>query len=903
MSDEIDIYAENGPVRNKRTLSIVFVSSLLTLILLSLCFTAENIAPFGNAERTLAHMDAGIQYNDFLAFYQNVFLGEASPLYSFSKGLGGNFIAVFSYYLCSPFNLLFLISPKDSIQIMFDIVVMLKLTTASITMSIFFCKRFPRIPSPLVVCMSLSFALMQYSLAQASNIMWLDSVYMLPLMAIATSNLIRNGHGIASLAFATGLSIIFNWYSGAINCLFLILWFFFELSLQSNVSGILNVAQFVISRGIRFALAMLLGVSLSLFILLPTALSLLGGRASSDAIMTLTWDYFYVDIMKVFNSTVIGSFSSQSFVSHYCGSIIPIGCVSLLFSKLISLKTRIVSVLFLFVVTILCYYQPLFIIFSLFIDASSYWFRYSYVCIFGFAAIAGIYFEAPFVAQKKTLETISVSHTQDKIQKHFAGYRATIPAAILICFSIVAVHLAKHYQSSSHVFATCLATIITGLILFLIGRVDPSSRTRVDNAPGKAMISPIPAVGIVILLCTELALNSMILINRYSSKNTFSRLKYVDEQELQINSLETMDSSVYRISQFPTYLTSETGLTANYNEGLAFGYPTIATYTSDPVNSQREFLNALGYPINGENMNIVNTSNLAADALLGVRYLLLNEEIDGLLSLDDLPRANGKTVYFNPYSLPLAFTNSKSLPDDLPSYEGNPFTFINKIYSMLLGRDIQLFYQVNSSNTSAVQKDRMITTYTLNNLSDGDPVYGNILLSNQMNPSTLTVNNKDLGYSQWLAPSVFYIDGSAQPTVAIDAAMDNGIIDAQFYALNLDALSEAVNELKKGGPSTIQLGLNSAIIDAENTDGSLNLFTTIPIDDGWNVKVNGRRVEPDLVFGCFMSIPLDQGHNCIELSFIPKGLTIGSAVSSIALIVLIVDVLRIAKGALRARNT
>lgn len=61
-------------------------------------------APFGGF--TLANQDAYIQYLDLFGWLKDILEGKSNIAYTFSKSLGGTGIAVFSYYLASPLNLL-----------------------------------------------------------------------------------------------------------------------------------------------------------------------------------------------------------------------------------------------------------------------------------------------------------------------------------------------------------------------------------------------------------------------------------------------------------------------------------------------------------------------------------------------------------------------------------------------------------------------------------------------------------------------------------------------------------------------------------------------------------------------------------------------------------------------------
>ncbi len=201
-------------------------SFLLTIIAMFTLYFIKGCAPFGDS--SMAVMDANIQYLDLFAYLKDVISGDNSIVYTLSKGLGGTSIGVFSYYLSSPFNILVVFFEKSDLTLFIDLIIALKLGTAALFMSVFLQERFQQQLRPLfVVLLSMSYALMQYSIAQSSNIMWLDGVYMLPLMLLGVYKIVK-GEKAWFLFFSTGLAILFNWYSAGINCLYTAVWFCLE---------------------------------------------------------------------------------------------------------------------------------------------------------------------------------------------------------------------------------------------------------------------------------------------------------------------------------------------------------------------------------------------------------------------------------------------------------------------------------------------------------------------------------------------------------------------------------------------------------------------------------------------------------------------------------------------------
>lgn len=105
-ASSVIIIPEEEPVKKKR---IYFSAFGLTFAVLLILFITCGYAPFGN--KSLAVDDASIQYLDFYAYFKDVLAQKNSIFYTFGKTLGGTNIAVFSYYLSSPFMLLSVFFP------------------------------------------------------------------------------------------------------------------------------------------------------------------------------------------------------------------------------------------------------------------------------------------------------------------------------------------------------------------------------------------------------------------------------------------------------------------------------------------------------------------------------------------------------------------------------------------------------------------------------------------------------------------------------------------------------------------------------------------------------------------------------------------------------------------------
>ena len=384
----------------------------------------------------------------------------------------------------------------------------------------------------------------------------------------------------------------------------------------------------------------------------------------------------------------------------------------------------------------------------------------------------------------------------------------------------------------------------------------------------------------LILGVGDLLLNMHFLVKSYSEEGVETYKNYYKQQESLISFIKEYDDSIYRISQTSTNGMSENMLTANYNEGLGYNYYSISGYTSSPDDVQLTFLDKVGYRQNSENFCVTNSSILGIDSLLGVKYILSSYEMNGLKKIYD----GTKSVYYNPYSFPIAFTY-KSQSNH--SYnEENPFEYQNSIYKQLFDIDEDLYTKVNYTCTD---EDHVIKVQL--NCSGNILLYGNVPW-NLLDESYVSVNDKLITkYACWLSPSVFYIPTISDTTnyeLEISYSVDGtyNTSDMQFYALNLDVLEKYSKLAKENLVSdfTLENGKVSATVNAEEGD---RLFLSVAKDDGWDIQLNGEEANVEYIGDCLYSIQLNEGNNELVMTYHVKYLKLGIIVSLTSMILMI----------------
>lgn len=340
-----------GKNSKARLRSDSILTFMLALGVMCLLYIIYDYAPFGN--NSLACMDANIQYLDFFAYLQDVLIGKNSLTQTFSSFLGGNNIGTFSYYLASPFNLLVVFFDKADLHAFFDMLAALKMAMAAAAFCVFLHSRFrehlelgmrARI---FCILLSLGYGLNQYTLAQSSNIMWLDGVYMLPLILTGVYYIVREKSG-WRLSLFVGMSILFNWYTGGMNCLFSGFWICFEVVLYlcggkcytKDGDSVRAMMRQCCGYFVRYLVSMVVGVLLSMILFWPTVLAMQNSNKGDLAFEALKDFSFIGAVPSVIQGYALGAKSSYGSVSLFCGSLALIGVVLCFLSKGISFKTK-----------------------------------------------------------------------------------------------------------------------------------------------------------------------------------------------------------------------------------------------------------------------------------------------------------------------------------------------------------------------------------------------------------------------------------------------------------------------------------------------------------------------------------------------------------------------------------
>lgn len=776
----------NNTLKNVAFYAACFAFSVALFVALA---AAGHVYPFG--DNSFLTNDLKYQYIDFFAWFRRVLLGEANLRYSFSQGLGMNTWGLYSYYLASPFNLFCVLFPADKLTLFVFVISALKLGCIHISSAWYVQKRFG-LSKPATFLLSASFTFCSWTISNLRNPLWIDCLILLPVCAYGCYELIRKQR-MARLVIATALNVMFCWYTAYISILFLCIFVLVEFADYVAEQGF--SWKLMLDRALRFAGAIVLGLLLSAWTFLPTILAMSKG----GPVLALG------PLLKTSLNSLIRGFLPGMWVNNdstpqfYCGVIMMLLAVSLLFNRAVSIKTRIATL----VVTII-------------LVASSVLSPLEYIWC-GMRVPNGFYSRTAFLLSFFALW--AAGYALQALKDHPKLCRVSRPAVILPLLALTTIELFANAHSMWN--------------QLYVGYSENNNSVYVATAT--------------------------------------STVKAIQDDD---------PTPFYRIDRTTTRADS-----AALNEGLALGYDQLSSYSSVNNPQAIALLNSLGYSSVGEFSTRYAEPILAVDALLGVKYTIVEQAPAGYVAIPE-PGDTASAAYGNPYALNLGIAASKDIQNCTLEGE-NPFEMQNDLYSKILGHNVELYTEINATKTADSQ-DAKQWSVTVPAGSIGHLYINKDANAGSYWPVALTIDQRTINNEAWrfdnnIRQIADASDGPSSHTVSLEVA--EGYSDMPqsnepvFYALNLEVFKQIIDELKTSEfvPAVFEDGMVEGEYTAEN---DCNLLLSVPYDDGWSVTINGAVAELTPAADKGMScLRVQKGTNKIVMTYKTPGAFAGLAVS------------------------
>ena len=826
------------------------ISFIIPLVIMFGVYLSQGI--YWNSDTSPLLGDGFHQYVIFDLNLRNILHGSDSLFYTFTSGLGLNFYALSSYYLGSFLSPLVYFFDVSSMPDAVYLSTLLKFGLIGLSTFFSLSKIFKNIPAPLRLALSTSYALMSFTVSQLEIKTWLDVFILIPLILTGLHLLITEKKRIL---YFTSLSTLFiqNYYFGYMTALFLVVWYFCQLSwdFKSRKFSFLD-----------FFLTSLLAGLTSFIMTLPTLFDL---RTHGEKLTAITkiktdasWylDLFAKQFIDAFDTTKYGSIP-MIFVG-----LLPF-ILTIVFFTLKSIKFHVK----------LCYATLLIIIIaSFYLEALDlFWqgmhapnmFLHRYAWIFSTLLI---YISAEVLDRFKDIKLWNILFSMTFL---LFGYLATI-------------YFKNHYSFLTKLNILLTLEFLVVYLLLLLALI-------------KKLISlKIFSILILIFTVSEVSFNASSQLNGITKEWGFASRSTYDKD---IPSMEAILE--YTKQQPDTFTRTEKLQTQTGNDSMKFNYNGISQFSSVRNRSASTTLDKLGFKSSGTNLNLHYANNtIIADSLFGISYNISETYPDKYGFYPSYQKDN-LTLYKNQFALPIAFA-TQSLYKDVTFNDhtlDNQTQFLNQI----AGLNEEYFYPINHHtdsgdnvvNLNGTDTEDATISYSIE-IPDNSQVYLSMTKINFSNDKKkqvdIIVNGEKKSFTTDNAFTFFNL-GYAEHKQTFDIQIKfpgNAQVSFEsptFYRLDTKKYTEAIRKIKEN-PVEVSSYKNKVTVNYK-VKNETSIFFTIPYDRGWSAYQNGKKIQIQQAQTGLMKIDVPEGEGTITLSFIPKGFVSGASCSLIAIIVFI----------------
>ena len=804
-------------------------------------------------------------------FCRNILNGQ-SIYYSWNNSLGMNTSVMLSFYgAYNPFNILYLIFYKADPNVITALVVILKAGLAALTFQIFE-KKVLKVDGLMSVVFSVLYALCSFQVAYGIvNIIWTDALYVLPLVFISLYILQNKGNPIPlTLCYAYIFAV--QPYMGFVVGVFSFIYFIISIFLTERK---VPLYKYILG----FALSVITAVLLSSVTWLPALYQLRkSGIASAEGFVSLG-----INPLDVYNQLFFGNNNSivECMPNIYCGILSLILLPIFFIDKKNDVKSKIKGGILLLILTLSCVILPLYRVWCAF-DAPDGWpFRFSFCLSFVIV----------------TLAAIESKHLKDLNYKVLL-----VVAGIDIAIYVIEIFLLRRaniiYPINNYIYLL----INLGIILAWIGAVYLIKKNAEDEK--KQNGARLLFVLLAVFECVGNGFSSYYKGDNYYTTPETNETQFYSwyENQKQLTEYIKDDKSFYRVNFMADYL---------YNSDSFTGYNGLSDFATSENVHVREALGKMGFAATRKvtrNFGITPITKL----LLGVKY-----DADCYLPYGGSDTIPPLQISSNPYVLSLGYMVDENISDF--SFEsGNAFVNLNSILSAMTGQEVVVFEDIDkekvsteedgielkSSNNGYVFKntanefDSFISFVADSDIQDDELyIYFDNYSSELTGYSMITMDgfeNRHEGGGvisrSYIKPFEIYKDFnvvSKRIRVFANGVTEQGIKDYYIGRLNEDVFYEMF-EILSDEQLSINEFSNTHIYGSVDVKGNQEiLFTTIPYDECWNVKVDGNDAEIlSLLDDAFIGVRVPKGNHSIEFSYKVLGLKGGILLSLVGVLII-----------------
>ena len=859
---------------------LAFVCSAVLMLLVYYCF---DIIPFGN--KTVLRMDLYHQYGPLFAELYDRITQLKSMLYSWNSGGGGAFLGNYFNYLSSPIGgLIVLLFGHENVPEAIGAMVFLKNALAAAAMA-YYLKKSNGKNDFTISAFGILYAFCGFFIAYYWNIMWIDAMYLLPLVVLGIERII-NKQKATFYIVTLAISFFSNYYMSYMICIFSVLYFLVYFFSNYSIKEILptkpiyvdedgeiynrkidNVfySRFVTS-GLLFALGSFVAVGLAAVALLPTYYCLKACSATSG---TFPSDYqFYNNIFDFLANHLtsleptIRSSGEDVLPNVYCGIITVMLVPLYIFCDKIKARERAAHIILLAVFFLGFNLNYLNYIVHAFHFPNDLPFRFSFIYSFVLISIA-----------YKALVNI----------KSFSTKALLGSGVATILFAVLVQRLGSKNVTETSIYLSIAFVAVYTVVLGLMKKKNFAQS----------------AVSLLLMCCVfaEVAVSDTSHFVMSQQKPNFVN-GYTEFRELKekLDTVEGTDKYRMELTDINTLM-----------DASWFNYNGVSVFSSMAYEKSANLQHNLGLNSNYINSYIYAPQTPVYNAMMSLKYLVNNDDSMMNEQLFEKVAGNDRFVaYRNNYYLPLAYCVSEEVEKWNPSGT-NPF-------------EIQNDYWTRATDIGDVFKKIPATTYKTDNIRDDDSLLSEnfTYYKDAVNESGSIVRKYEIPESQNV---YLYVDCQSAETfnisgtnglsktqapddpyvvdcgyfekgeiltleIAIPADKESGYADIYAVGLDMTNFEAGYNKLSASAMNITEF-TDTHIKGTVDVKASELVYTSINYDEGWEITIDGEKIEPVAIGGALIGIDAAPGTHTIEMTYKPKGFMIGTIVSAGTLVAFI----------------
>lgn len=817
----------------------LFAAFLIPLLISVIICIDHEVYPFG--ERCLLQVDMYHQYCPFFTeFVDKLRFGE-SLMYSWTIGLGADFVSLFAYYLASPLNWLILLCPKGYVIEFMSILMIIRISLCGLTFAYYLKKHF-HTNHPAIAVFGTAYALTAFMAAYAWNVMWTDCLVLAPLIILGVEQLVKEKK--VTLYYVTlAVSILSNYYISIMICIFLVLYFLILLLEQKEGK---------IGACLRFGWYSLLAGGTGAVLLIPEAIIL--GESGSQGISfpsAMEW-YFNLIAELGRHCILVETYTGRDHWPNLYSGVFTLFLILLyVMNRGISWKKKVPRILLLVFMAVSFANNMLDFIWH------------------------GLHFPDSLPGRQSFLYSFLL---------------------LVLCFETF-LHLKENRW-----YQVLVALVLDSVFLYAAYRLSDSEMIGSDSFFVTAVFIAVYAVLLLIwyagkqkvreyiFLITSIVVIAELTVNfDMTGLDTVNRTSYVKDWKDYENVLNQAKEQESKNSAVYFYRTEEMERRTK-NDAALSGYYSATQFSSLMNINVSHIYQDLGME-GGKNFYCINGASPLISSMLSLKYVIADNALEEG-PLRTLVASSGDTyLYENKYSLPLGFMVDERVAELWDYKNGGGVSNQNEL-AYLLGAEEEMLSAVPAESETGIS--------TISVPEDGYyfAAYSSVMsdtLEEEVSDGRTKSFTKashgyilDLGYAK--AGDVIKIKNSNEERVDITAyKLDMAALDTAYQTLDSQTM-----ELTSFSDRRI-----TGTIDVKKAG---DLVFSIAKEDGWKAYVDGREINPEIFAEAFISIPLEEGTHDIELCYTTPGLKMGAGISLGCVLLFLVSLAVVKKFTATGKN-